>query len=137
MADVKVYQVERGEIVALWPRVEPWLSEAFKIYPVEYTLDQLKALLVVGAQTLLVAVANERVVGAATIAPVLFPNESVAFITALGGVAVSSEDVFNQLRDWCRSKGHTCIRGTVRKSVARLYGRLGFKETLRVIEVKI
>lgn len=137
MADVKIYQAHPGEIVALWPQIEPWLSKAFKIYEVEYTLDQLKTLLVVGQQTLLAAVDEGRIVGAATISTQLFPNETVAFITALGGEAVSNTGVFNQLREWCRSKGHTCIRGAVRKSVARLYAPLGFKEMQQIIEVKI
>jgi len=136
--NLTVCPVARHDVVAIWPRVLPWLEPPFKQFPAEYTLDQLKVLLVSGEQTLLVALRDDAAVeGAATVATHLYPNETVAFITSVGGAMVSNAGVFSQLQAICRAQGYTCIRGAVRESVARLYRRLGFQETQRLIEVKI
>ena len=129
-----LYEVGRHDVVKLWPQVEALLAMAFDVTSPEFSLDQLKTMIVAGQQILLVAAGENGIVGAATISPVYYPNETVAVVTCLGGRMVSDHKTFSQLRAWCETKSFTLIRGYVRESVSRLYHRLGFKETARVID---
>lgn len=124
-------------VVALWPQVEPLLAEAFKHSAGEYSLDQLKAFLTSGQQQLLIVLDGDKIKGAATIATESFPNASIAFVTAVGGRAIANPDNFQQLQEWCRSRGYTRIRGAAFESIARLWRRFGAVEIYRTVEIKL
>lgn len=131
---VSVEQVSPMHVVAIWPRVEPFLARALVFAAGDYTIDQLKAFLVGGHQVLLVADNDGEIVGAATVCPIRYPNATVAFITSVGGRLISNQDLFTQLCDWCRGQGFTDIRGAVRESVARLYRqKFGFGDVYQIV----
>jgi len=132
---VRVEQVHPNHIVSIWPKVEPFLSRALARGQHEYTAEQLKVILICGGQTLLVAYSDLGISGAATIETCRFPNATVAFVTAIGGRGIATQEAFSQLKEWCKKCGHTAIRGAAFPSVARLWEQFGSKEIYRTVEI--
>lgn len=124
-------------VVVAWPKVEKFLAEAFTHSAGEYSLEQLRAFLSNGTQTLLVFVEDNEIQGALTMAAESYPNFSVGFITAIGGKCIASHDNADKLAAWCRGQGFTHIRGAAFEAVARLWRRVGFQEIYRIVELKL
>lgn len=121
-----------------WHRVEPFLAKSMSFGRDEYTLDQLKVLILNGSQTLLVAVDESGDIhGAATVAFINYPNHRVAFITAIGGRLITNEDTFAQLRIYLITQGATKIQANVRPVMAKFSKRYGFNEIAALVEVKL
>lgn len=120
-----------------WNQVEPLLSSAMVHSAGEYTLDQLKVMLVEGSQTLLVLVDDtNKIQAACTISWVNHPNDKIAYITSIGGKLDSNS--FNQLKDWAKANGGTKVRGAAFESVARLWKiKFKFKKTYTIVECEI
>ena len=135
---MRLEPVHPQHVVALWPQVAPFLERAFVHSAGEYSLEQLKALLTSGQQTLLILIDEDKALhGALTIATENYPNACVAFVTAVGGRQIVSPENFAQLFEWCRSRGYTTIRGASFASVGRLWRRFGAREIYRVVEMKL
>jgi hypothetical protein len=121
-----------------WPLVEKHIASANKYGGDDYTLDQIKMYVMQGQWVLLVATDEEsKVQGAATVSFLNYPNDRVAFVTAIGGKLISNDDTFEQLKTVLRNMGATKIQGAARESIARLWKRYGFAERYTVVEVKI
>ena len=134
---MNIQRVDVGHIHQVWPLVEGHLASALEHSKGDYTLESVKVLLVTGQWLLLVAVDDDGVQGAATVSFTSRPHDRVAFITAIGGKLISSEDTFAQLKALLGSLGATCIEGAARDSIARLWARYGFEEKYKIVEVKI
>ena len=117
----QVQYVDVMYIHQVWDLVEPFLEKGLMRSGGEYTADQLKVFLVTGAQRLLVAVEDENVKGAASIEFINYPNERVAFVTAVGGKMLATKEVWEQFEGWCKQNGATMVRGAAFESVARLW----------------
>ena len=117
-----------------WNDVAPLLASAMVHVDGEYTLDQLKVMLVDGKQTLLVLVDEDNKIQTAfTIEWIDYPNDRVAFLTAIGGK--TDLNAFNQFKDWVKASGGTKIQGATFESVARLWKmKLGFKHKYTIME---
>lgn len=117
-----------------WNDVAPLLASAMVHVDGEYTLDQLKVMLVDGKQTLLVLVDEDNKIQTAfTIEWINYPNDRVAFLTAIGGK--TDLNAFNQFKDWVKASGGTKIQGATFESVARLWKmKLGFKHKYTILE---
>jgi histone deacetylase complex regulatory component SIN3 len=88
----------------------------------------------------MIVASNEinEVVGASTITFHNYPNDRVAFVTAVGGKFISDTDTYNQFKEILKGFGATKIQGAARKSIARLWRtKLGFKERHIIVEAKI
>ena len=134
---VRLEFVHPNHIASIWPSVEGYLAGAMEHSAGEYNLDQLKAMLATGTQTLLVLVGDNGIVGAATVATENYPNACIAFVTAIGGKAIAEPAHFAQLADWLRAQGYTAIRGAAFEAVARLWRRFNAKEIYRVVEIPL
>ena len=134
---MQVQRVDISHVHQVWPLVEHFIAEALEHSKDDYTLEQAKTLVVMGNWTLLVAVDDAGVQGAATVSFSNRPSDRVAFITAIGGKLISSPDTVMQLKQVLASVGATCIEGAARESVARLWSRYGFEEKYRIVGVKI
>jgi hypothetical protein len=122
----------------MWQKVSPFIANALEYAEDDYTVNQVKVYLSTG-NWILIAVANEKeeVVGALTVSFINFPNDRVAFVNTIGGKLISGKGTYNQLSSILKSFGATKIQGAARKSVARLWHRLGFKERYIIVEAKI
>lgn len=136
---LQIKQVPVQLVNQTWAKVEPFIKSAEeKFGNAEYTTDQIKVYLVKGDWMLLVAVdeANE-IQGAATVSFTNYPSDRVAFVTAIGGKLVSSQDTFKQMADIFKANGATKIQGAAKEAVARLWKRFGFEEKAILVEVKL
>lgn len=132
-----IERVDLAHVHHVWPLVEGFISSALEHSQGDYTLEQVKTLVAMGNWTLLVAVDDNGVQGAATVDFFNRPNDRVAFITAIGGRLISSPDTFEQLKALLKTIGATCIEGAARESIARLWSRYGFVEKYRIVGAKL
>jgi len=121
-----------------WQYVEPYITEAHKWGHGDYSVEQIKMYVTLGQWALLVAIDENKVVhGAATVSFINYPNDRIAFVTAIGGKLVSNPDTFKQLTTIVKNAGATKIQGAARKSIARLWRRFGFYERHVIVEIRI
>jgi hypothetical protein len=133
-----VQQVPLQFVAQTWPLVEEHIESARKHGPGDYTLDQVKLLVSMGQWILMVMVDEQKnVVGAATSSFINYPNSRVAFVTFIGGKGIATQEVFDQLGVILKQNGATCIQGSVRPAIARLWSRFGFKHKTSIVEVKL
>jgi hypothetical protein len=134
---MNIERVDPAHVHHVWPLVEAFIAAALDHSKGDYTLEQVKTLVVMGNWTLVVAVDDNGVQGAATVDFFNRPNDRVAFVTSIGGRLVSSPDSVEQLKKLLGSLGATCIEGAARESIARLWSRYGFEEKYRIVGVRI
>ena len=134
---MRIERVDTSHVHRVWPVVEGFIASALDFAQDDYTLEQVKTLVAIGHWTLLVAVDEEGVHGAATVTFHSRPDDRVAFITTIGGSLISSPDTFEQLKKLLGALGATCIEGAAREAIARLWSRYGFVEKYRVVGAKI
>jgi hypothetical protein len=121
----------------IWPEVEQYVSMAQEFSSEEYTVEQVKTLVLTGVWNLLVATNEDELCGAVVMAVSNRPNDRVAFIVTMGGKNIVSVDSINQIKEIAVKLGATVLEGAVRESVARLATKVGFTEKCRLIEVKL
>ena len=81
-----------------WGLVESYIKEAMKWGHGDSTLDQVKMYVTLGQWGLLAVFDEEgKIHGACTVSFLNYPNDRVAFITAIGGKLISNKDTFSQL----------------------------------------
>ena len=122
-----------------WGLVEPFIKDAEeKFGGAEYTTDQIKVYLVQGQWMLLVAVdESNEIHGAATVSFINYPNDRVAFVTAIGGKLITSQETFKQMSEILKVNGATKIQGAAKNAVVRLWKRFGFEEKAILVEAKL
>jgi hypothetical protein len=121
----------------LWPEVEQYVVMAQEFSSDEYTVEQVKTLVLTGVWNLLVATEEDKLCGAVVMAVSNRPNDRAAFIVTMGGKNIVSVDSINQIKEIAVTLGATVLEGAVRESVARLAIKVGFTEKCRLIEVKL
>jgi hypothetical protein len=120
-----------------WPLVKGFIEEALEHAKGEYTIEHVQSLVTSGAWTLLVAVDDGTIHGAATMHCFNRPTDRVAFVTTTSGKFILDQDTFAQLQDISRAFGATALECAARESMARLLGRFGFEEKYRIVGVKL
>ena len=126
--------VPSTHIQQTWHEVDKMLASALVHSGGEYNLDQLKLMLVEDKQVLLVLVDDDNKIKTAfTVEWINYPNDRVAFLTAIGGR--TDLDAFNQFKEWVKINGGTKIQGAAFESVARLWKKkLGFENKYIIVE---
>jgi hypothetical protein len=117
--------------------VEPFIASALEHANGDYTAEQVKVYASSGEWLILVAVEDDVIHGAAAIQFFNRPNDRVAFIIAVGGRLVSSEETVAQLKVHCAAHGATIIEGAARPAIARLWARYKFEEKYRIVGVRL
>ena len=134
---LKFYVVETNRIQQLWPDVDQMLAKAMQHSGGEYSLEQLKVMLTQGRQVLCVGTESDlKIKCAMTIEWINYPNDRVAFITAIGGK--TDKQGLSEFENWVRANGGTKIQGATFEAVARLWKRAyGFENRYIIVEKKI
>lgn len=128
--------VAPNNVYNVWDDVESYLNASINVSGNDYTLDQLKLLLVRGEQTLLVSVnENNKINGAMTVEFINHPNARTMFITALGGLGIVNEETFSQVETWAKMQGATKASAWAQETQARLYKiKANFNTVKMVVE---
>jgi hypothetical protein len=103
-----------------------------------YNDDHVLSYLVSGVWSLFIAVGEDGLMkGAATVSYINYPIHRVAFITAVGGRLIASQDSFNQLKNLFKARGATMVQGYGRPAIVRLWKRFDFQPRSTLLEVSI
>ena len=125
-------------ICQLWDQIEHYFKSASGAGTNDYTVEQIKFLLVQGKQTLFVIMDEEKLIGAFSVEFSNYPNNKVMHIAAIGGKSVIEDETVKQLEDWARSQGATKIRAFAQEAQARLYRmKMGLNMVTHVVEKTI
>lgn len=134
---MRIQHVTTDFVSQVWPKVADYIQDALA-YQDDYTLEQAKVMLTNAQWMLVVAVADDEFIqGAAAISFVNRPNDRVAFIVAMGGKLITSQDTYLQFKDLLKVFGATYIEGASREAAARLWQRYGLQEKYRVVGAKL
>jgi hypothetical protein len=129
--------VAPNNIYNVWADVESYLNASINVSGGDFTLDQLKLLLVRGEQTLLVSVNKEnKINGAMTVEFINNSNARTMFITALGGSGIVNDETFSQVETWAKMQGATKASAWAQEAQARLYKLKANFNTVRMVVEK-
>lgn len=129
--------VAPNNIYNVWADVESYLNASINVSGGDFTLDQLKLLLVRGEQTLLVSVNKEnKINGAMTVEFINNANARTMFITALGGSGIVNDETFSQVETWAKMQGATKASAWAQEAQARLYKIKANFNTVRMVVEK-
>lgn len=121
---MRVAPVELPYVNQVWPQVEDYINDALILGdPGEalYNLPHIQGYVASGEWLLLVAVDEQNVIhGAMTVSFQNYPLHRVAFITAVGGKFILTDNMYEQLRALLKFKGATMIQAYGRPSMVRL-----------------
>jgi hypothetical protein len=136
--------VDANFVQQVWPMVKPFLEEAmvkggdFPDWAQDYTVEHIQSFLTSGAWLLIVATDEENNIhGCASVSFINYPLHRVAFVTAIGGKLISSQDTFDQLKTLLKLRGATKIQGYGRDAIVRLWKRYNFEPRNTLVEVLI
>lgn len=126
--------IPRTHVDQVWPVVAPMLEPALAT---ECSIDQLRMLVVRGESHLIVMLEDGAVVGATTVEFTNYPNKRIAVGGAFGGRGVCTQEVFDQIKQWCKSMGASEFRTYCKDAQARLYARVGMEKIYNVVGVQL
>ena len=129
--------VAPNNVYHVWEDIKEYLNASINVSGGDFTLDQLKLLLVRGEQSLLVSVnESKKINGAMTVEFNNRPNDRVMFITALGGHGIVNDETFSQVESWAKSQGATKASAWAQEAQARLYKIKSNFNTVRYVVEK-
>jgi hypothetical protein len=132
-----VNKIPLNRVHQTWPLVEKYFAAVEPHNKGEYTLDQIKMKLGVGDWWLVTFVRDGEIIGALSMLYQNRANARVAFITALGGEGVTTDDNWKQLTTLFKQYGATTVEAGMRPSTYRLWSKLGFVEKYVIAEAKL
>ena len=134
--EVQTVPVQYVNIV--WPKVEKFLADSVAYSDNELTLEEVKVYVIQGAWALIIAIDEDHNIhGAVTVSYFNRTDNRVAFVTNIGGKFIAKRELFSQLSDILRENGATCVEGTVRDSLMRLWARLGARKKSTMIQISL
>ena len=129
--------VAPNNVYHVWEDIKEYLNASINVSGGDFTLDQLKLLLVRGEQTLLVSVnESNKINGAMTVEFINNANARTMFITALGGNGIVNDETFSQVETWAKMQGATKASAWAQEAQARLYKLKANFNTVRMVVEK-
>ena len=129
--------VAPNNVYHVWEDIKEYLNASINVSGGDFTLDQLKLLLVRGEQSLLVSVNKEnKINGAMTVEFINNANARTMFITALGGSGIVNDETFSQVEAWAKLQGATKASAWAQEAQARLYKIKSNFNTVRYVVEK-
>ena len=129
--------VAPNNVYHVWEDIKEYLNASINVSGGDFTLDQLKLLLVRGEQSLLVSVdENNKINGAMTVEFINNANARTMFITALGGSGIVNDETFSQVETWAKMQGATKASAWAQEAQARLYKLKANFNTIRYVVEK-
>jgi len=129
--------VAPNNVYNVWEDIKEYLNASINVSGGDFTLDQLKLLLVRGEQSLLVSVnESNKINGAMTVEFINNANARTMFITALGGNGIVNDETFSQVELWAKMQGATKASAWAQEAQARLYKLKANFNTIRYVVEK-
>lgn len=122
----------------VWPLAESFIAQSVKHSNGELTLQEEQINVIRGIDVLYIALdADGQPQGAATVNYFNRTDNRVALVTNIAGKFLADKDTFSQFCDLLRARGATCIEGSVRDSLLRLWARLGAQKKTTMIQIPL
>jgi len=140
---MKVEHVPIQYVHVMWPIVAPMLAALWDSDPVpapgadECSMEQMQMLLSDGRWQLLVIMDDNAVVGVMLVNVFNRPQHRVAFVQAIAGRFVITDEVMTQLQQYARQWGASKLECACRPAMQRLLSRVGMVEKYTVLEVRL
>jgi len=129
--------VAPNNVYHVWEDIKEYLNASINVSGGDFTLDQLKLLLVRGEQSLLVSVnESNKINGVMTVEFINNANARTMFITALGGNGIVNDETFSQVETWAKMQGATKAGAWAQEAQARLYKLKANFNTVRYVVEK-
>jgi len=129
--------VAPNNVYNVWEDIKEYLNASINVSGGDFTLDQLKLLLVRGEQSLLVSInESKKINGAMTVEFINNANARTMFITALGGTGIVNDETFSQVETWAKMQGATKASAWAQEAQARLYKLKANFNTVRMVVEK-
>jgi hypothetical protein len=141
---ISVHAVPLEFVQQAWLLAEKYIVDALQEGSGEnspnitYNQHHVQSYLASGEWELFVAMGEDGLMkGAATVSYINYPLHRVAFITAVGGRLIVSQDSFNQLTTLFKMRGATMVQGYGRPAIIRLWKRFNFQPRSTLLETLI
>ena len=138
---MRVAPVELPYVNQVWPQIETYINDALMLGDAGeplYNLHHIQSYVTSGEWLLLVAIDDQNNIhGAMTISFQNFPLHRVAFITAVGGKFILTNEMYEQLQAVLKFKGATMIQAYGRPSMVRLLKRHNLKARNTLVEATL
>ena len=135
---MRIQEVPLALVNQVWPQVEQYIDSAMHHSAGDYTADDARVLVSLGQWQLIVAMDDQNVIhGAATVMYFNRPHDRVAFITALGGRLVTSQENAAHLFNVFRANGAMTVEAAARDDILRLWKRYGLEKKYTIISATI
>jgi hypothetical protein len=135
---MQVIHLNAAYIHQHWGAIAEYLQPALDLSGVEeFNLDQLKVFIANGTWSLFVVIEKNKLCGAVVVSFANYPNDRIAFVTAIGGKFISSKETSDKFKELLKTMGATKIQGYARESVARLWKRIGFENKQILVEYRL
>jgi hypothetical protein len=133
MNQVSIVSIDHVNTV--WPEMAPFIKSSLATSLGDYTIDQVKLLILQGSYQLLAITNNDGLIGATVVYFINYPSKRVCYVFCLGGKNLMNEETISQVADWAKANGATSFRATVQDAQARLYKqKAGFTIARYVVE---
>lgn len=121
-----------------WPFVERMLEKSVRYANGELTIQEVKVNVLRGLDVMFIALDEDnQIQGVATVNLYNRTDNRVAHITNISGRLLADDETFSQFCSLLRLRGATCIEGTVRDSLLRLWARLGAHKKSTLIQIPL
>jgi hypothetical protein len=135
---MKVEYVPTNFVHQQWDTVAKFLADALNQGgSAEMTLDQLRADLGQNRASLYKVTKEGFIIGATSVVFQNQRNARVAFINAMGGEWIATDEGFEQFKTLLKSAGATHVAAAGRDSIVRLSEKFGLKKKYTVFEAAL
>lgn len=135
---MRIQEVPQDLVNRVWVQAEPFIDSAMHYSSGDYTAEDARVLVSIGQWQLIVAMDDQNVIhGAATVMYFNRPHDRVAFITALGGRLVTSQENAARLFDIFRANGAMTVEAAAREEILRLWKRYGLQPKYHIISATL
>ena len=141
---IAIHAVPLEFVQQTWPLARPHIIAGLQEGSSEnspnitYNQHHVQSYLASGEWELFVAMGEDGLMkGAATVSYINYPLHRVAFITAVGGRLIASQESFNQLTKLFKMRGATMVQGYGRPAIIRLWKRFNFQPRSTLLETLI
>jgi hypothetical protein len=135
---MNVFQLSPNYLHLHWVEIAKYLQPALDLSGVEeFNLEQMKVFIANGTWALFVVEEDLKICGAVVVSFANYPNDLIAYVTAIGGKFISNKETSDKFKSLLKSMGATKIQGGARESVARLWKRIGFTNKQILVEYKL
>lgn len=135
---LRVEEVPIEFVNLAWPQVAGYIEAAVQHANGMLSVEETKTRVTDGAWSLIVAVnESDTIQGAAVVSFFNRTDNRVAYVTAIGGRMLANQHTFSQFCEILKNHGATCVEGTVRDSLMRLWERIGARKQSNYMQITL